>query len=78
MLARLEGVGLAVRWQEDCSRAHRAVADSLIDAFADDAADIAARIGRQALEELMVAHRVWSEWLRVGRVRKLAVVAEKA
>jgi hypothetical protein len=49
----------------------------LIDAIAADAVDIAAQIGRKALEELMAAHRLWSDWLREGRVRKLAVVAEK-
>jgi hypothetical protein len=53
------------------------VADSLINAFAADAADISAQIGRRALEELLTAHRLWSEWLRDGRVRKLAFVAEK-
>ncbi len=76
-LAGLERVGLVVRWQEDCSRSHRAMADSLINAFAADAADIAAQIGRRALEELLTAHRLWSEWLRDGRVRKLAFVAQK-
>jgi SAM-dependent methyltransferase len=78
MLAFLERVGLVVRWQEDCSRSHRAVADSLIDAFAADATDIAAQIGRRALEELLTAHRLWSDWLGEGRVRKIAFVAEKA
>ncbi len=78
MLTCLERVGLVVRWQEDCSRSHRAVADSLIDAFAADATDIAAQIGRRALDELLAAHRLWSEWLREGRVRKIALVAEKA
>jgi SAM-dependent methyltransferase len=77
MLTCLERVGLIVRWQDDCSRSHRAVADSLIDAFAADAADIAAQIGRRALEELLTAHRLWSDWLREGRVRKIAFVAEK-
>ncbi len=76
MLAGLERVGLVVRWQQDCSRSHRAMADSLINAFAADAQDIAAQIGRQALEELLTGHRLWSEWLRDGRVRKLAFVAE--
>ena len=61
----------------DCSRSHLAVADSLIDALGAEAAGIAAQIGRQALEELLTAHRLWSEWLREGRVRKLAFVAEK-
>jgi SAM-dependent methyltransferase len=78
MLTCLERVGLAVRWQEDCSRSHRAMADSLIDAFAADATAIAAQIGRQALDELLAAHRLWSDWLRDGRVRKIAFVTEKA
>jgi len=77
MLTWLDSVGLVVRWCRDCSRAHRAVADSLINAFAADAADIAAQIGRRALEELLAAHRLWSDWLREGRVRKVAFVAEK-
>ena len=54
------------------------MADSLIDAFAADATDIAAQIGRRALDELLAAHRLWSDWLREGRVRKIAFVAEKA
>jgi SAM-dependent methyltransferase len=77
MLTCLERVGLVVRWQEDCSRPHRAVADALISAFAADAPEIAAQIGSRALEELLAAHRLWSDWLRDGRVRKLAFVAEK-
>jgi SAM-dependent methyltransferase len=77
MLAYLDRVGLRVRRQDDCSESHRAVADSLINAFAADAADIAGQIGRAALEELLAAHRLWRDWLREGRVRKLAFVAEK-
>jgi SAM-dependent methyltransferase len=77
MLATLESVGLGVRWIGDFSQSHRAVADSLVDAFAADDARIAAQIGRRALDELLRAHRLWSDWLRVGRVRKLAFVAEK-
>jgi SAM-dependent methyltransferase len=73
----LERVGLRVRWMDDWSRSHRAVADSLTQAFAGDAAGIAAEIGPQALEELLIAHRLWSKWLREGRVRKLAFVAAK-
>jgi len=78
MRALLERAGLAVRWQEDWSDAHRVVADLLIAAFTADEAAIAAGIGRQALDELLAAHRLWSDWLAMGRVRKLAVVAEKA
>ncbi|MFL6048524.1 MAG: class I SAM-dependent DNA methyltransferase [Gaiellales bacterium] len=72
----LERAGLVVRWQQDCSRCHRAMADSLIDAFTADAAAIAAQIGRPALDDLIAGHRLWSEWLVSGRVRKFAVVAE--
>ena len=53
------------------------MADSLLGAFAADATEIASQIGRQALEELLTAHRLWSRWLGEGRVRKFAVVAEK-
>jgi SAM-dependent methyltransferase len=77
MLTCLARTGLVVRWQDDCSRSHRAVADSLINAFAADATDIAAQIGRRALGELLAAHQLWSDWLREGRVRKIAFVAEK-
>jgi SAM-dependent methyltransferase len=77
MLTCLERVGLVVRWQGDSSRSHRAMADSLINAFVADAPNIAAQIGRRALEELLAAHRLWSDWLRAGRVRKIAFVAEK-
>ncbi len=78
MHAWLERAGLTVRWLEDCSEAHRAVADALGNAFAADAEDISAQIGHEALDDLVAAHRLWSEWLRQGRVRKFAVVAEKA
>jgi sarcosine/dimethylglycine N-methyltransferase len=75
--ACLERAGLALRWQKDHSAAHRAVADSLIAAFTADATAISAQIGRRALGDLLAAHRLWSEWLRSGRVRKLAAVAER-
>jgi SAM-dependent methyltransferase len=77
MLATLDRVGLTVRRQEDCSQAHAATADSLTAAFAADAADISAEIGHGALEDLLRSHRLWSEWLRVGRVRKIALIAER-
>jgi SAM-dependent methyltransferase len=73
----LERAGLVVRWQEDFTRSHRAMADSLAEAFAADATDIATQIGPRALEELLAGHRLWGKWLREGRVRKIALVAEK-
>ncbi len=78
MLACLRRAGLVVRWRRDWSRSHRAVADSLIGAFVGDADEIAAQIGRRALDELLAAHRLWRDWIGEGRVRKIAVVAEKA
>jgi SAM-dependent methyltransferase len=74
----LERAGLVLTWQEDHSHAHHATAQALADAFAADAGDIAAQIGDQALDELLAAHRLWIEWLDEGRVRKLALVAERA
>lgn len=77
MLRYLALAGLVVRWQADYSRPHRVLADALLAAFAEDGPDIAAHIGQRALEELLAAHRLWSDWLRRGRVRKLALIAEK-
>jgi len=78
MAASLERAGLVVTWQEDHSHAHRATAQALADAFAADAEEIVAQIGRRALDELLAAHRIWIEWLGDARVRKLALVAERA
>ena len=75
--ALLSLAGLTVRWKEDWSASHRAVAESLSDAYAADSAAIASRIGRGRLDALLAAHRLWSEWLATGRVRKLALVAER-
>jgi SAM-dependent methyltransferase len=78
MTASLKRAGLVVTWQEDHSRAHYSVAQALAAAFAANAADLAAQIGRRALDELLAAHRLWIQWLEEGRVRKLALVAERA
>lgn len=77
LLSCLERVGLRVAWHEECSQPHGAMVEKLSGAFAADEAEIAAQIGRRALDELLAAHRLWSQWLRVGRVRKFAVIAEK-
>jgi hypothetical protein len=77
MLALLDRVGLVVDWQEDHTESHAATAESLTAAFAADAVDIAAEIGDQALEELLRAHQLWTDWMRSGRIRKIALVAEK-
>jgi hypothetical protein len=77
MGASLERAGLVVTWQEDHSGAHGATAEALAGAFAADAENIAAQIGRRPLGELLAAHRLWIEWLDRGRVRKFALVAER-
>jgi SAM-dependent methyltransferase len=77
MATSLERAGLVVTWLQDHSRAHRATAEALARAFAADATDIAAQIGRRALDELLAAHRLWGQWLDEGRVRKLALVAQE-
>ena len=53
------------------------MADALVEAFAADRSAITAEVGERALDELLAAHRLWSNWLREGRVRKFAAVAEK-
>ena len=77
MAASLQRAGLVITWQEDHSRAHGQVAQALASAFAADAGNIAAQIGPRALDELLAAHRLWVRWLDEGRVRKLALVAQR-
>ena len=77
MATSLQEAGLVITWQEEHSRAHHSVAQALVAGFAADAGDIAAQIGRRALDDLLAAHRLWIEWLADGRVRKFALVAER-
>ena len=78
IVGSLERAGIAVKWQEDHSQAHGATAQALSEAFAADAENITTQIGRRALDDLLAAHRLWIEWLTGGRVRKLALVTERA
>jgi sarcosine/dimethylglycine N-methyltransferase len=73
----LAGSGLRVRWIAEHTRAHQQVADRLVDAFVTERPAIAAALGRRAVDDLVDAHRLWGDWLRDGRIRKFAVVAEK-
>jgi SAM-dependent methyltransferase len=63
MTVTLERAGLAVTWLEDNSRSHRATAHALAEAY--------------DVDDLVASHRLWVEWLDEGRVRKLALVAER-
>ena len=75
LISCLERVGLEVRWMEECSASHRSTVDRLIDAFVTEEPAIVADLGRRPLDDLLTAHRLWSDWLSSGRVRKFAVVA---
>jgi SAM-dependent methyltransferase len=77
LVGSLQRAGLEVRWSEECSRSHLEVVDTMIDALAADGPAIAVEVGRRALDDLLAAHALWSAWLRTGRVRKFAVVAQK-
>jgi SAM-dependent methyltransferase len=74
----LDRAGLAPTWREDHTQAHLATAHALAGAFSADADSIAPRIGTQAMSDLLAAHRLWIEWLEAGRVRKLALVAQRS
>lgn len=71
----LERTGFEVIWQQDRTEAHLDVIDSLLTEFGTHESAIDAQIGREELEGLVTSHRLWSEWLRTGRVRKFAIVA---
>ena len=77
MTVLLEAVGLTVTWQQQCTASHQAMASALLQSFRTHSVEIARQIGTQALDELILAHQLWSDWLGSGRVRKFAVVAEK-
>jgi ubiquinone/menaquinone biosynthesis C-methylase UbiE len=80
-LAELTGVlrraGLTVIWRQECTSSHHAIATALHRCYRADSAQIAGQIGTQATEDLITAHRLWSDWLGNGRVRKFAMVAGK-
>ena len=75
MTVLLHRAGLQVVWQQDCSAAHLGVVESMLAALVADAPAISGQIGPRALEELLAAHRLWADWIRAGRVCKVACVA---
>ncbi len=77
IVASLQRAGLDVRWSEECSRSHLEVVDAMVRALTAERRAIAAEVGTRALDDLLAAHALWSEWLSAGRVRKFAIVAEK-
>ncbi|HZU58778.1 MAG TPA: class I SAM-dependent methyltransferase [Actinocrinis sp.] len=73
----LHDSGLTVTWQQEHSSSHHATATALLDSYRADARQIADEIGSRTAAELIAAHRLWSDWLGSGRMRKFAMVAEK-
>ncbi len=77
LLSGLEHVGLEPTWVQECSASHQAMVDALIGAFVAERSAITTVVGRRGLDELLAAHQLWSDWLREGRVRKFAIVANR-
>ncbi len=73
----LRGAGLTVTWRQEYSSSHHAIATALHRCYQADSQQIADQIGKQATADLITAHRLWSDWLGSGRVRKFAMLAEK-
>jgi SAM-dependent methyltransferase len=73
----LTRAGLRVQWCEETSDAHRATVDALADAYAAAAPELREAGAGRAVDALVASHRLWSRWLRDGRVRKFDVVAQK-
>lgn len=74
--AMLREAGLFVSWHDDRTESHLAIASALLESFGRFSADIASVIGSAALADLVAAHQRWCDWMRRGRVRKFAVVAQ--
>jgi SAM-dependent methyltransferase len=77
LLTELERAGLGVFWLVDCSSAHRATVDALVETYAAVGPGPDTGAGAGVIDDLLRSHRLWSRWLWDGRVRKFAVVAEK-
>jgi len=77
LTALLREAGLTVTWRHEYSPFHQATAAALLRCYRADSLQIAAEIGTRATADLIASHRLWSEWLASGRVRKFAIVAEK-
>jgi SAM-dependent methyltransferase len=75
LLALLEAHGFTVRSVEEHTRAHRAIAAALAEAFEQHRPRIAALIGDRRIDELITAHRCWVRWLDTGRMKKFSLVA---
>ena len=77
LAAHLGSFGMQVDSLSECTDDHRAAVDGLLSAYLGLSAEIRAAGGHEVLDDVLTSHRLWSEWLREGRIRKFAVVAER-
>lgn len=77
LLELLAREDLDLRWMQDETRAHHGVAAALAGQLEARRSALARDLGGAVLDDLLAAHRLWSAWLGSGRIRKLAIVAEK-
>jgi SAM-dependent methyltransferase len=77
LISRLSDVGLEVRWMRECTHSHRLVAEALHGSFMAERSGITAELGISPTADLLSAHRLWSDWMTTGRIRKFEIVAEK-
>ena len=78
LLGQLDGAGLDLRWMQDAdplAPAGRRCAGRR--SSGPGARRSPPRSASRTADDLLAAHRLWSDWLGSGRVRKLAIVAEK-
>jgi SAM-dependent methyltransferase len=76
LLSDLARTGFRVTWRQEHTSTHRATVDTLVAAYSSAAPDLRA-MGYTEVDDLVASHLLWSRWLRTGRVRKFAVVAQK-
>ena len=76
--ALLHAAGFRLRQVVDRTAAHVDLARRLSTAFARHRDAIAADLGADRRDDILAAHARWVHWLGSGRVRKLALVAERA
>ena len=77
LLALLAAAGLEVTWQADVTAAHRTAVDAIVRTVDAARAQVADRVGDTVVDDLLVSHRLWSQWFAQGRVRKVALVARR-
>ncbi len=77
LMADLARSGFRVRWQQEWTESHVGTVEALTRAYQVAAAGIHDVGQREVVDRLLTAHRLWSRWLRAGRVRKHALVTER-